>query len=60
MMPLMTRRSSTRATPRTSLGKCGSIRAHCASLSQNKCLLIGFFPRYESMPYRGRTEINEF
>jgi hypothetical protein len=33
-MPLMTRRSSTRSTPRTSVGKNGSIRFHCSSLSQ--------------------------
>jgi len=38
-MPLMTRRSSTRSTPRTSVGKNGSIRFHCSSLSQNKFLL---------------------
>src|SRR6185437_7065190 len=35
-IPLMTRRSSTRSTPRTSVGKCGSIRIHCSSLSQNR------------------------
>lgn len=35
-IPLMTRRSSTLSIPRTSVGKCGSIRAHCSSLSQNK------------------------
>ena len=38
-MPLMTRRSSTRSTPRTSVGTNGSIRFHCSSLSQNKFLL---------------------
>jgi hypothetical protein len=35
-MPLITRRSSTRSLPRTSVGKCGSICRHCSSLSQNK------------------------
>ena len=39
MMPLMIRRSSCRSTPRTSVGKRGSIRRHCSSLSQNKFLL---------------------
>jgi hypothetical protein len=34
--PLMTRRSSARSLPRTSLGKCGSIRPHCSSLSQSR------------------------
>jgi hypothetical protein len=33
-MPLMTRRSSTRSTPRTSVGKNGSNRFQCSSLSQ--------------------------
>jgi hypothetical protein len=28
--------------PRTSLGKCGSIRNHCSSLSQNRCPLMYF------------------
>jgi hypothetical protein len=37
-MPLITRRSSTRSTPRTSVGKWGLIRDHCSSLSQNKFL----------------------
>jgi hypothetical protein len=35
---ISTRRSATRSTPRTSVGKCGSIRAHCSSFSQNKFL----------------------
>src|SRR5208282_5367365 len=43
-MPLMTRRSSARSTPRTSVGNCGSIRAHCSSLSQNSFLLINLPP----------------
>src|SRR5271169_2693705 len=43
-MPLMTRRSSARSTPRTSVGKCGSIRTHCSSLSQNRFLLINASP----------------
>src|SRR5262245_25406188 len=37
-MPLMTRRSSTRSTPRTSVGRRGSIRFHCSSFSQNRFL----------------------
>ena len=37
-IPLMTRRSSARSTPRTSVGRCGSIRFHCSSLSQNRFL----------------------
>src|SRR6266436_3263489 len=40
----MTRRSSARLTPRTSVGKCGSLRAHCSSLSQNRFLLINPSP----------------
>src|SRR5947209_1651023 len=43
-MPLITRRSSARSTPRTSVGKCGSIRAHCSSLSQNRFLLMNPSP----------------
>jgi hypothetical protein len=39
-MPLMTRRSSTRSTPRTSVGRRGSIRFHCSSLSQNRFFRI--------------------
>src|SRR5437764_15025167 len=44
-MPLMTRRSSARSTPRTSVGKCGSIRSHCSSLSQNKFLRTARIPK---------------
>src|SRR6266705_1254193 len=40
----MTRRSSARLTPRTAVGKCGWIRAHCSSLSQNRFLLINPSP----------------
>src|SRR6185369_6641365 len=35
-MPLITRRSSARSLPRTSVGRCGSISCHCSSLSQYK------------------------
>ena len=35
-IPLSTRRSSTRAMPRVSVGKNGPIRAHCASENQKK------------------------
>src|SRR5208282_6196384 len=43
-MPLITRRSSTRSLPRTSVGKCGSICRHCSSDSQNKLLRIAISP----------------
>jgi hypothetical protein len=43
-MPLITRRSSALSTPRTSVGKCGSIRAHCSSLSRNRFLLMNPSP----------------
>jgi hypothetical protein len=36
--PLITRRSSSRGTPRTSVRRYGAMRAHCASLSQKKLL----------------------
>src|ERR1700733_14125907 len=45
-MPLITRRSSTRLLPRTSVGKYPSIFRHCSSLSQNKLRRI--FPAPES------------
>ena len=35
MMPLITRRSSTRATPRTWFGNSGLSRSNCKSLNQN-------------------------
>ena len=35
MMPLITRRSSTRATPRTLSGSNGRSRSNCSSLNQN-------------------------
>lgn len=35
MMPLITRRSSTRATPRTLFGNSGRSRSNCSSLNQN-------------------------
>jgi len=35
-------RSSTRSTPRTSVGKNGSIRFICSSLSQKQILLTNF------------------
>src|SRR4051812_5430364 len=38
-MPLITRRSSTRGLPRTSVGSSGSIFAHCSSVSQNRLRL---------------------
>ena len=51
-MPLITRRSSTRSTPRTSVGKWGLIRDHCSSLSQNKFLRTIPIPfKFESESY---------
>jgi hypothetical protein len=44
-MPLITRRSSARSTPRTSVGRCGSIRSHCGSLSQNNFLRTSQSPK---------------
>ena len=40
-MPLITRRSSTRALPRVSVGRCGAIFENCASVSQNCSKIIG-------------------
>src|SRR5436190_12759023 len=39
-MPLITRRSSTRALPRVSVGRCGLIFENCAFVSQNWSRLI--------------------
>jgi len=39
MMPLITRRSSTRLAPGWFLGRCGSIAAQASSLSQNSPLI---------------------
>jgi hypothetical protein len=51
-MPLITRRSSTRSTPRTSVGRWGLIRDHCSSLSQNKFLRTIPIPfKFESKSY---------
>src|SRR4051794_3604521 len=44
-MPLITRRSSTRALPRVSVGRCGLIFENCAFVSQNWSRLI-----YASFP----------
>src|SRR5215210_2727659 len=43
-MPLITRRSSTRALPLVSVGRCGAIRANCLSVSQKWSRLIGVPP----------------
>ena len=48
---LMTRRSSARSTPRTSVGRRDSIRFHCSSLSQNR------FPRTVRIPFQKRIRI---
>src|SRR6185437_15276892 len=48
-MPLITRRSSTRALPRTSIGRSGCIEHHCSSLSQKRLDRIAR-PRSESTP----------
>ncbi|WP_256731300.1 hypothetical protein [Sphingomonas sp. dw_22] len=47
MMPLITRRSSTRETSRTLSGSGGLSRANCVSLNQNS--LKSMFPLPESM-----------
>ncbi len=39
MIPLITRRSSTRGTPRGLFGSNGAIRAHCVSLNQKPCAI---------------------
>jgi hypothetical protein len=39
-----------RFTPRTSVGKCGSIRAHCSSLSQNSFPLMNPSPKRINAP----------
>ena len=39
MMPLITRRSSTRGTPRGLFGSNGANRAYCVSLNQNPCAI---------------------
>ena len=36
MMPLITRRSSTRRGPVWTIGRCGAMAAHCTSFSQNR------------------------
>src|SRR6476659_5176175 len=57
-MPLITRRSSTRSTPRTSVGKWSLIRDHCSSLSQNKFLRTISIPfKFESELYCQRAEL---
>jgi len=47
-MPLITRRSSTRALPRVSVGRYGDSRANCASVSQNKSLIV-MLPPFRSV-----------
>jgi DDE family transposase len=42
MTPLKIRRSSFRSGPGWSVGKCGSIFAHCSSLNQNRLALRAF------------------
>jgi hypothetical protein len=44
MIPLITRRSSTRGTPRVLLGNNGATRAHCPSLSQNSSAIFTLPP----------------
>lgn len=49
MMPLITRRSSTRFTPRVFVGRSGLIFANWASLSQNRiAFIVGSFRSLES------------
>jgi hypothetical protein len=62
-MPLITRRSSARSTPRTSVGKCGSIRDHCSSLSQNRFLLMNPSPntnQYRIVEAEGLMVMSQF
>jgi hypothetical protein len=40
MIPLITRRSSTRGFPRVPVGKCGAIFSNCSSVSQNKSRFV--------------------
>src|SRR6266536_2753594 len=49
-MPLMTRRSSARSTPRTSVVRRGSIRFHCSSLSRNRFLRTIPIPFQKRIP----------
>lgn len=53
MMPEMTRRSSTRRAPGWFLGRCGSIAAHCSSLSQKSPLMIPSI----SLPHQGNHDL---
>lgn len=46
MIPLKTRRSSTRSGPVCFIGRCGRIAAHSASLSQNRFAMIQSLPRH--------------
>jgi hypothetical protein len=48
----ITSRTSTRSLPRTSVGKCGSIRSHCSSLSQNRFLLMNTISSPKTNQYR--------
>jgi hypothetical protein len=59
-MPLITRLSSTRSLPRTSLGKCGSIRHHCSSLSQNKLPRIFPLQNHQSRESATNSHIKTF
>src|SRR6185312_5624247 len=61
-MPLITLRSSTRSLPRTSVGRCGSIRRHCSSLSQNKFARIFSTPltAENQQPILGATHLLGF
>lgn len=49
MMPLITRRSSTRRAPRRPLGSSGSTGPHSSSLSQKSCFRIKVASRSEAL-----------
>ena len=59
-MPLMTRRSSTRSLPRTSVGKCGLICPHCASLSQNRLSCISASSKHAGKENQQRFSQQQF
>jgi hypothetical protein len=59
-MPLITRRSSTRSTPRTSVGRRGLTRDRCSSLSQSKFLRTIPVPLSKFEPGSYCQHANEF
>src|SRR5690606_39581573 len=53
ILPESTRRSSTLGIPRVSVGKSGSIRAHCSSENQKKSAIDGASSPEASETHRG-------